>query len=46
MGRKIDINLRKSEKSFRNLIKNLKRRTADEMTENEMMTELNQKKMR
>ena len=46
MGEEISINFRKSEKSFRNLIRNLKRRAADEVTESEMMTELDQKKMR
>ena len=46
MGRETDINLEKSGKLFRNLIRNLKRRAADEMMKSEMMTELNQKKMR
>ena len=44
--RKISINLEKSEKLFRNSIRNLRERTTDEMTENEMITESNQKKMR
>ena len=46
MRRKISINLKKSEKLFRNLIRNLRRRTADEMMKSEMMTKLNQKKMK
>ena len=45
MKKKISINSEKSEKLFRNFIKDLRRRTADEMTENEAVTELNQKKM-
>ena len=46
MRRKTDINFKESEKSFRNFIKNLRRRTADKMTKNKMMTELSQKKIK
>ena len=46
MGKKIDINFRRSEKLFRNSIRNLRERTADEMMKNETATELSQKKMR
>ena len=46
MEKKIDINSEKSEKSFRNFIKNLRKRTANEMMKNKMITKLNQKKMR
>ena len=46
MKRKININLRKSEKLFRNLIKNLRKRAANEAVKSEIMTKLNQKKMR
>ena len=44
MREKTDINLRESEKLFRNLIRNLRKRAADETAKSEMMTELNQKK--
>ena len=46
MKKKIDINSERSEKSFRNFIKNLRKRAADEMMKSEMMTELDQKKMK
>ena len=46
VGEKTDINLRKSEKSFRNFIRNLRERTADEMMKSETVTESDQKKMR
>ena len=46
MKKKTDINSKKSGKSFRNLIKNLRRKTADEMIKSEIMTKLSQKKMR
>ena len=46
MKKRISINSEKSEKSFRNLIKNLRKRTADKTVKNETATELNQKKMR
>ena len=45
MRKEIDINLKKSEKLFRNLIKNLRRRAA-EMMKSEMITESNKKKMK
>ena len=41
MGRKIDINSEESGKLFRNLIKNLRERTADKMMKSEMTTKLN-----
>ena len=46
MGERISINLKKSEKLFRNFIKNLRERAADKMMKSEMMTELSQKKIR
>ena len=46
MRKRIDINSGKSEKSFRNFIRNLRERAADKMMKSEMMTELSQKKMR
>ena len=44
MKKKISINSEESEKLFRNFIRNLRRRTADEMTESETATKLSQKK--
>ena len=49
MKREININLRKSEKSFRNFIKDLRKKTADEVAEsetvkNETATKPDQKK--
>ena len=46
MREKISINFRKSEKLFRNFIKDLRKRAANEAMKNEMMIELNQKKMK
>ena len=46
MKKEININSEESEKLFRNLIKNLRRRAADEMMKSEMMTESDQKKIR
>ena len=46
MREKIGINFKESEKSFRNLIKNLRKKAADEAAESEMMIKLDQKKMR
>ena len=46
MRKKIDISFEKSGKLFRNFIKNLRKRAADKAVKSEMMTELNQKKMR
>ena len=46
MKEEIDINFRKSGKSFRNFIRNLRKRAADEAMKSEMITELNQKKMK
>ena len=46
MKKKININLKKSEKLFRNFIRDLRKKTADETAKSEMMTKLNQKKMR
>ena len=45
MREKTDINFKESEKLSRNLIRNLREKTADEMTESEMMTKLSQKKI-
>ena len=45
MRKRIDINSEKSEKLFRNFIRDLRRRAADEVAESEMMTKLSQKKM-
>ena len=39
MRRRIDINSEKSGKLFRNFIRNLRRRTADEMMKSEIMIE-------
>ena len=44
MRRETDINLRESEKLFRNFIKNLREKTANKMIKSEMMTKLSQKK--
>ena len=41
MKRRIDINFRKSEKLFRNLIRNLRKKAADETAKSEMTTKLN-----
>ena len=46
MKKKISINLRESGKLFRNLIRNLRKRAADETMKNEMATEPDQKKIR
>ena len=46
MKKKISINLKESGKLFRNLIKNLRRKAADEAAESEVTTKLSQKKMR
>ena len=46
MRKEISINFEKSEKSFRNLIRDLRKRAADEIIKNEMTTKLDQKKMR
>ena len=45
MKRETDINFRESEKLFRNFIRNLRRRAADEVMKSEMMIKLSQKKM-
>ena len=41
MRRGIDINSEKSGKSFRNFIKNLRKKAADKTAKSEMTTELN-----
>ena len=46
MKKRININLRKSEKLFRNLIRNLRKKAADKTVKSEMMIKLNKKKMR
>ena len=43
MKKKISINLRKSEKLFRNLIKDLRKKTADEAAESETVIKSDQK---
>ena len=45
MRKEISINFKESEKLFRNFIRDLRERTADEMMKSEMITKLNQKKM-
>ena len=44
MKKEIDINSEESEKSFRNFIRNLRKRAADEMMKSEMMIKSDQKK--
>ena len=46
MGKEISINSEKLEKSFRNFIRNLRKRTADKAAKSETVIKLNQKKMR
>ena len=44
MRKKISINFKKLKKLFRNLIKDLRERTANKMMKSETVTKLNQKK--